>query len=227
MIDEKKYTSFYLVRHGQTTANCSNLLQGALDAPLSEKGEGQAVARRAYFKDIALDAVFCSDLIRAQRTAEIITLEREIAVTTNALLRERFFGSHEGRPISDWLEENKELIEKFHTLTHEERWKLEFPGGVETLESLNTRFITFIREIGATYEGKNVLVVAHGGILRTFLLHIGWGTYEELPWGCMDNAAVIHLLSDGIDFFIQSVDGVKKSDVRPTSDTRRISEVII
>ncbi len=209
--EEKKFTSFYLVRHGETTANREDVVQGALDASLTERGEEQAAARRDYFKDIHLDAIFCSDLIREKRTAEIISLDRQLAINTKKVLRERFFGEHEGKPIQQFLDENKKFIEKFHTLSHEEKLSFQLPGDVETLESLNARLITFLRESAVTYLGKNVLVVAHSGILRTLLLHVGWARYEELPWGTMDNAAVIHLLSDGVDFFVKSVEGVTKS----------------
>lgn len=62
----------YLVRHGETVANAGGRLQGWMDAELNDKGRTQARETAAYYKNIHLDAVYCSTLKRARETAEIL-----------------------------------------------------------------------------------------------------------------------------------------------------------
>jgi len=85
-------------RGSPTDWNVKGLLQGQSDIPLNTEGEKQAVeAAKKHFKKIKFAAIFSSDLVRAKRTAQIIALEKKMAVETSALLRERDFGPFEGK----------------------------------------------------------------------------------------------------------------------------------
>jgi len=70
--------------------------------------------------------------------------------------------------------------------------------------------MTILREIAVTCAGKSVLIVTHAGAMRLLLIHLGWATYEEMPWGTIDNCALMQIESDGIDFFIKDIDGITK-----------------
>ena len=61
-----------LVRHGQSVWNAANRFTGWTDVDLSEKGVEEADEAGLQLADIRFDVVHTSDLIRAQRTAEII-----------------------------------------------------------------------------------------------------------------------------------------------------------
>ena len=92
------YCQIYLIRHGETDWNAKGLLQGQSDIPLNKEGEKQTIeAAKKHFKKIKFAAIFSSDLVRAKRTAEIIALEKKMAVETSVLLRERDFGPFEGK----------------------------------------------------------------------------------------------------------------------------------
>lgn len=205
------YCSFYIVRHGQTEWNVKRLLQGHTDIPLTEKGKKEARQLAKKFRRINFDAVFSSDLLRAKQTAEIIALERKIAVRTTQALRERSFGRFEG---INWREDKKyqKLIKDFLRLPKEEKFKKSPHPEIETDERLISRFITFIREIAVAYPGGNVLVVTHGGVMRAFLLHLGFGDEESLPAGSIKNLAYIKLETDGVDFFIKETFGIEKKE---------------
>jgi broad specificity phosphatase PhoE len=212
-MDEKKikdYCTLYLVRHGETEWNLKELVQGHTDIPLNKKGEQQAKEMARKLKAIKLAAAFSSDLVRARRTAEIIALEREIIVKTTKALRERFFGRLEGKRWLDQSGELKFLWEKLASLTDKER-KLHHLEKVENNEDLMRRFIPFLREVAVAYRGKNVLVVSHGGIMRTFLIHLGFGNNKSLPAGSIDNLAYIKLTADGVDFFVKETFGIEKN----------------
>ena len=67
-----------IIRHGQTEWNAAGRLQGASDSPLTELGVQQAHACGARLRGRKrFDALYCSPLLRARRTAELIYSELE------------------------------------------------------------------------------------------------------------------------------------------------------
>lgn len=201
-------THFYIVRHGESEGNVQRIIQGHADSPLTENGERQASALANDLREVSFDLVFSSDLVRAKRTAEIVLLERALAVNTTKLLREHDMGASERREIEAFREENKKLLEEYEALSEQEKWKSRIPGDVESDEDVNARFTTFLRETAVTYPGKTILVATHGGVMRCFLVHLGFGTHAEIPVGSVGNAGLIRVDSDGIEFEIVEVRGV-------------------
>jgi broad specificity phosphatase PhoE len=201
------YCQIYLIRHGETDWNAKGLLQGQSDIPLNKEGEKQTIeAAKKHFKKIKFAAIFSSDLVRAKRTAEIIALEKKMAVETSVLLRERDFGPFEGK---HWQEVEKELrmsIKEFRMLSDEVAKKL----GIESDEKIMERFLRFLREVAVAYRGKNVLIVTHGSVMRVFLTKLGYLSKEESRQVFIKNLAFIKVLSDGVDFFVKEVFGVEK-----------------
>lgn len=196
------YCTLYIVRHGQTDWNLNGLTQGQTDIPLNHTGIKQAQELGQKLKHVHFDAAFSSDLIRAKKTAEIITLESNLAIQTTKLLRERRYGEQEGRDekILD------RLYEAWKKLDKKEREKYKPLKGYETDGVLVTRFITFLREVAVGHISKTVLVVTHGGIMRTLLNRLSEETYYS---GAISNLAYIKLESDGVDFFIKEKQGIK------------------
>lgn len=203
----KNYCTFYIVRHGQSEWNVKGLLQGHTDIPLTKTGEQQARQLSIKLKKIKFAMVFSSDLLRAKRTAELIILEKKIAVKTTRVLRERYFGRFEGVKWRD-NKEYQNLINNFLNLSREERFKKKPYADTESDEELVSRFITFLREVAVAYQNKEVLVVTHGGVMRAFLNHLG----ESLKPGEIKNTAYIVITSDGVDFFIKDTSGIEKTD---------------
>lgn len=209
-----KKTTFYLIRHGETEKNRALVIQGHGDSPLSEEGERQARVRAEVLTDIHFDQAFCSDLLRARRTAEIILYNRSVALESTEALRERYFGSYEGRSIHDFLNENEALIHQFNTLSDDERWQFQLLGNVETNKSAVQRAFTFLQHAANRHAGKTVLAVTHAGIMRLLLIHLGWGMHEEMPWGTLANCSLIRLENDGGRFVVQETDGIIRSTER-------------
>ena len=205
-----KYCTIYIVRHGETNANLEEIVSGHFDSPLTEKGENQARARGEDLKKIHFDAVFSSDLIRAKRTAEIISLDRQLEVNTSNLLRERFFGKWEGKTISDFIEKNKQLFELEKKFSESQRQTFKPYPDYESNSEIAGRMLTFLREAAVTYTAKTVLVVAHGSILRSLLFHLGFAKTDELPAGSIENTGYVVLQSDGVDFFVKETKGINK-----------------
>src|SRR5215207_1622525 len=63
-----------LVRHGESTWNAEERLQGQLDPPLSERGREQSLALAGVVDGMPEERIVCSDLGRARETAELIGL---------------------------------------------------------------------------------------------------------------------------------------------------------
>ncbi len=213
MVDKKNFCTFYLVRHGETDWNANKIIQGHSNNPLNQTGEKQARELAKKFKNVHFDAVFSSDLLRAKRTAEIIGQEKNLAVKTTRFLRERAFGKFEGKP-SLWLTAWRKAIKKgIDSLTEEEKKVLikEDPQ-IESDESLMSRFLTFIREIAVAYAGKKILLVSHGGLMRIFLIKIGYFKDEDESYLYhIANTAYIVFQSDGSEFVVKEVVGIDKN----------------
>ena len=200
----KKLTKFYLVRHGQTDWNKKRIIQGQTDTILNNEGEKQARIVAEKFKTLDLDLAFSSDLLRARKTAEIISLEHQLSVQTTEQLRERKFGSLEGQPV-DLLLTHAQLI---LTLNEEQRKRVKVTPGAENDEEFARRVITFLRETAIAYPGKNILATTHSGVLRIVIIHLGFMTYKEFDTMCFINAGYVELESDGVDFFVKEMHGL-------------------
>lgn len=203
---KNKLTKFYIVRHGETDWNAKKIVQGHIDIPLNDTGEKQAHEVAKKFKNIQFDLVFSSDLIRAKRTAEIITLEKKLVIATTKKLRERRFGMLESKPSAEFFA----FINKMSELSHDERLHSRPYDDFETDHEVTTRIITFLREAAVANPGKNVLITTHGGVLRMILLHLGYFDYKTISGYRFHNLSYITVTSDGVDFFVKELNGIEK-----------------
>ena len=174
-------SSLILIRHGQSLWNAANRFTGWTDIDLSPKGEEEAVEAGMKLAGNLIDRVHTSDLIRAQRTAEIILKLNEVSgdVPTryDERLNERHYGSLQGL--------NKAETAEKHGAEQVRIWRRSFdvtPPGGESLEMTAARTIPyFVEEIVPDLEqGLNVLVSAHGNSLRSIVMHIEAITPEEI-----------------------------------------------
>ncbi len=210
MNQNKDLCTFYIIRHGQTEWNVEHRLQGHMDSPLTADGILQAGELAKTLKEVHFDAAYSSDSFRANRTAQIVSSDHNLAVKTNQLLREGYYGDVEGKKVHEYREQLKELLDKREQLADGERFKFELGHGIETAEKMVSRFIIFLREAALANPNKNVLVVSHGGMIAVLLVHLGFGTFKELAPGAVKNLAYVVLESDGIDFNIKETHNIQK-----------------
>ncbi len=203
----------YVVRHGETEYNVQGLLQGQTDSPLTENGRQQALERAEALKDVEFDAIFSSDLERAIKTSEIIKLNRQLAINTSKLLREKDFGPYDGKASDFFRQDNKHLFEELKKLPEQGKKDFKFFEGFESDSEMADRMIAFLREVAQTFLNKKVLVVTHRGNLRVLLLHLGFGSFDELEPKGISNSAFVKLESDGMDFVIKEVEGIVKAKI--------------
>jgi broad specificity phosphatase PhoE len=133
--------------HGTTIDNEQHISSGWKDADLSDLGIEQSHKLRNLTPTASFEAVFCSDLKRAQITAQIAFGDR-FRIIPDPRLRECNYGDLNGAS-SDIVEPRQE--DNFHT---------KFPNG-ESYEDVKNRMLDFLNFLKTNYEGKHVAIVAH------------------------------------------------------------------
>jgi len=160
-----------LVRHGESTWNAVSRWQGQADPPLSPFGERQAEDAGARLAEIAtITAVWASNLVRARRTGDLIAQRLGIAqVREEPLLRERDVGAWSGLTRG-------EIEERWPGYLAARRSPPDFEGDDELLARTRAG-------LAAAVDGSgpgDVLVVTHGGVIRTIERSLG-AIPERLP----------------------------------------------
>ena len=152
-------TLIYLVRHGETTANAANTLQGQSDVPLNEKGLQQAEQVGARLRKKHFDAILSSDLSRAAVTARVIAGGRPVEHTP--LLREWDLGKWVGLSWEQVAEAFPEEAAMFKSGDPDA-----LVSGGESRREFHARAAKILQWLCEEYKGKEVLCVSHGGVIR-------------------------------------------------------------
>ena len=207
-----------LVRHGQTMQHDEPMFIGQYDVALSDEGRVQAAeaaekimdiiapdlaASRSWVEGVSigkeplppLEKIYCSDLVRAKETAEIIAgkIRERSAPTTSSKnespqedmnlmgmspvakkieldpvlvpmegLREISLGEWDGRPIDE--------IRREYPHEYERRGKdiFTFKTGnrSENFYDLQYRAVKALRQILASDDSRNIVIVAYSGVIR-------------------------------------------------------------
>jgi len=164
-----KTVNFFIVRHGHTTYNGSNLFQGHWKPTLDEKGKEQSSRIADFFlKHHGSEGIiiFSSDAKRAVQTTEIIA-QRIIRADGNILdvkyderLRERHVGDRlDGKPIPPGVSERQ--IDEYVTR-----------NGGEPMARVWKRagdFLCGLWDNVEEYAGRNVMAVTHEFVIKAIV----------------------------------------------------------
>lgn len=186
-------SKIFLVRHGETDWNKEDRCQGCIDIELNSEGLRQAefVAERLLNEEI--HAMYCSNLKRAYGTAQIIANRLGLSVTKSEALNEISFGDWEGLTFEE--------IRKRHDYDYN-TWRLSphtaiFPGE-GSLDNVHKRVMKYVDEIISKNEGKNILIVSHGGVIKLIilgLLGIGLEVYNKF-YVANTSLSIVHIDKD-------------------------------
>ncbi|KAL8354570.1 hypothetical protein RB601_004124 [Gaeumannomyces tritici] len=201
----------FIVRHGETEWSLNGRHTGSTDIPLTANGEARVKATgHALVGDDRLIVprklahIYVSPRKRAQRTFELLNLglkdralpwkahgaaekdprlcDARIEVTQD--IREWDYGDYEGITSPNIRAMRKEQgIEGYWDI-----WKDGCPGG-ESPEDITTRLDRLIADIRARFHGPameagqrgDVLIVAHGHILRAFAMRWAGKSLQDGP----------------------------------------------
>jgi len=167
MGNSEQQTTLILVRHGESQWNAEGRVQGHSDSPLTARGRAEArkVAERLSNTDI--EAVYSSDVGRALESAELIAAPHGLTVSVRQALRERCYGVLEGKTVEEAAGDDTGWLQTWRA----DRLRLAPPEG-ETQPELSQRVIAALREIAAAHPGQTVVVVTHGGPIKSAVFHI-------------------------------------------------------
>ncbi len=158
-------TRMLWIRHGEVHSDYQGRLYGSLDVPLSDHGWAQARAVVRELREEHLDAVYSSDLGRAQATARMLVAQRPgLELRVRPGLRERSRG--------DWAGLQPDGIEA-QVPGALELWRRSAgcftPPGGETLGQVMERVGRELARLRAEHAGHSIAVVAHLWVVRAAL----------------------------------------------------------
>ncbi len=168
----------YVARHGQTQWNAENKTCGTTDLPLNELGLEQAELLAQRTKDLKIDVIISSTMLRARQTAAPIAALHGLTVLEDSRLVEQNYGIYEGKSRFD---------EGF--LANKRHFAYRYPGG-ESMLDVGYRIYSLLEEVKVKYAGKNVLLVCHGGVCRLIRSYFEDMTNDEYYHYSEPNAAV-------------------------------------
>ena len=181
----------YIMRHGRTDWNDRHKLQGRTDIPLNAEGRRMAEAAAEEYRGVPLDVCWCSPLIRARETAEIVLRGRDVPILTDIRLREMSFGDYEGLENSFSIPDCPVNV----IFQAPEKYTASV-GGAETFEELFARTGSFLREVidPLMEQGKDVLIVGHGAMNLSIISRIRRLPRAEFWSPGIENCKMIRLL---------------------------------
>ncbi len=185
-----------LMRHGESIWNKLNLFTGWVDVPLSENGVKEALEGGKKIKDIPIDVLFTSSLVRAQTTAVL-------AMVAHSSKKSLVFQHPREGKLEEWAgifneETKKNIIPVFKSWHLNERmygelqgmnkddarakfgkeqvhiWRRSYdiaPPNGESLKATKERTTPYFNEKIVPYleKNKNVFISAHGNSLRAII----------------------------------------------------------
>lgn len=175
--EEEIIVKLYAARHGQTVWNAQNKVCGITDVELTETGIEQAEALAAALPD-DIDIIITSPLKRAVETGRIAAAKKGLPLYIDELLTEQNYGIYEGADRKD---------PQF--LNNKRNFAYRYPGG-ESMMQVAYRVYGFLDKIKETYQGKNVLVISHGGVCRIIRTYFVDMTNEEFFFYTLKNGSL-------------------------------------
>ncbi len=204
-------TTFYIARHGQAEFNLKGIIGGTLEPNLlTVKGEDQAKLLAEKYQNIKFDKIYSSDLVRAKKTAEIIASAKNLPVQINELLRERNWGTLQGKTFTDAQSEYAKAFEEERMVEGEKALDFRYIEDMESLRSAVLRFDKFIKNTVKTELGKTLLIVSHFDIMIGYLVFLKYGIYQDLMNATFDHTGYYTLIYNGNKISVGTVIGLQK-----------------
>ncbi len=160
-------TNIYLIRHAEAEGNLYRRIHGWYDSLITPRGWKQIEALSKRFKDVHIDAVYSSDLMRTQMTASSIFIPHGLPLHTMPELREVNMGAWED---ITWAEVERDMPDQLEYFNFDpEKWSIE---GGEELSHLQKRIKSTVLEIASRHEGQTVAAVSHGTAIRALIAEV-------------------------------------------------------
>lgn len=181
-----KLTRIYFVRHCEALGNLNRIFQGLTDLDITELGEKQLEKLTERFKNIHIDKIYTSPLIRAKKTALAIKGNRDIELEDFDGIIELDGGIVEGKPLEETLAALPDLSDKW--FNHPQDFD---PEGGEAMRDAYKRIEKVFFDLARKHKGQTIACASHGGIMRCLLCRTIYNDITRLndtSW--LDNTAV-------------------------------------
>lgn len=162
---KKSGNKYFAMRHGQSMANVKKVWDFTNDPDdhLTDEGKNQVITSSEFLKDKKIDIIIHSPIVRTTETAKLVT--EQIGFTGEIISDERLreFNpgeKHQGQPMS-------EFMTQFEHYT--DRYNLQNLDG-ETYLDIRKRMMDALYDYEKKYQGKNILIISHGGPVLNMLL---------------------------------------------------------
>ena len=168
---EKTTTTIDLIRHGEPEGGVK--YRGHRDDPLSDLGWEQM--RNAVGDYAPWDRIVSSPLLRCSEFAVEVAGRLALPLSIRPGFKEVNFGCWEGRTAAELSAESPGCIERFwHDPTRHA------PAGGEPFADFDARIAQAWRELVADFSGEHLLLVCHGGVIRTLVHQVLQTPLENL-----------------------------------------------
>lgn len=157
-------TRVYLMRHGEVVNDGQKRYNGHIDVDITQKGYEQMHRLAGLLSGKTVTAVYCSDLIRSVKGADIISKSLGLTYTAVRELRERSVGVWEGLTAEEIKIRYPEEYKK---------WKADLltyrPPSGECLLDVKNRILPVYKDKVSSHLGQEIAMMLHGGLNRIIL----------------------------------------------------------
>lgn len=162
----------YVLRHATTNNNSNNLINGRNDVDINSKGIKEAGIASLILKDLKFDQIYCSPLLRAKHTMDIVN-SNNISVVYDERITERDAGIMTNKAVKEldlslWYNPNVGVVY----------------GGSESFKEMLNRVGMFLEDISNKHKDDTILLVTHGGVMRAIetIIYGYPGIDEIIDW---------------------------------------------
>ena len=160
-----------LIRHGEVVKPQEMILTGSIDLPLTGFGRDQIKNTAKYLEVSSAAAIFCSPLLRARQSAEILFHNKKAKVLPK--LSEIDFGEWENQSLHKILKTHPEEIKKWEN----DFENFAFPAG-ESVKDFIER-ISHLANFFFSLKEKEIFVVTHKGVITFLICHFLGISYQK------------------------------------------------
>ena len=168
-------TKIYFVRHCEATGNLDRTFQGSIDTDITELGEKQLEKLSERFKNIKLDKIYTSPLLRAKKTALAVKGENDVEIEVLDGIIELNGGVLEGKPIMVSFEKYPHLKDAW--FNHPEDF---YPENGEAMCDAYDRIKKSFFDLVEKHKGETIACTSHGGIIRCLECFLTYNDIKQL-----------------------------------------------
>lgn len=192
----------FLIRHGQTDKNNTDLIGQDVHEKLNATGKLQAESLGKYLNQrIKFDKIFCSSYTRAQDTCKIVIDQfiDPLPFTVVDELKEYNSGSLKGKKRS--IIYNSDLGSKIYFLG----MQFKYPNGESLVETQQRAMNWLYDNVLLKYNNENIAIFSHGLTIRCMIQSIMNYDHKMIWRFSIDNTSFSIFEFKNNNWFIKSI----------------------